>query len=237
MNWRSRLMRRGEVRNQGTGRARRRAVAARLEELESRIVLSSMVTEGGELVIQGTENADRVTVEFNPGLINHYFDDNLVVTETTGTTTRVSSHALYDVEQGWGLAGVRIVPRINRITFEGGAGHDWFRNDTSYNVNANGGSGNDTLIGGEGNDVLEGGTGTDRLEGRDGYDHLDGGFDGVRDELIGGLGGDTFVQHYRQRAFSTGYYPVFYYYAAEDTLRDVSSDGPADQVAEVYHVK
>ena len=57
-----------------------------------------------------------------------------------------------------------------------------------------GGGGNDILFGGLGDDNLKGGTGADALYGGFGNDVLDGGgADGSRDVLVGGPGGDTFI--------------------------------------------
>ncbi len=75
-------------------------------------------------------------------------------------------------------------------------------------VLADGGTGNDTitgasqlaarvalsLLGGEGNDTLIGGAGRDTLEGGEGDDQLDSSQNDRRqDQLIGGMGADTFV--------------------------------------------
>lgn len=75
---------------------------------------------------------------------------------------------------------------LGNDTLIGGAG-----NDSLY-----GNDGDDVISGGVGNDSLNGGFGSDRLEGGDGSDTLDGG-DGTRgnDVLIGGLGGDLFIDY------------------------------------------
>jgi Ca2+-binding RTX toxin-like protein len=52
-----------------------------------------------------------------------------------------------------------------------------------------GGPGRDRLWGGRGNDVLRGGTGVDRLRGQNGDDRLRA-KDGLRDDVVGGLGFD-----------------------------------------------
>jgi VCBS repeat-containing protein len=53
--------------------------------------------------------------------------------------------------------------------------------------------GDDILSGAAGQDMLNGGEGADILLGGDGNDYLDGGWDTVRDILIGGAGDDTYI--------------------------------------------
>ncbi len=106
----------------------------------------------------------------------------------------------------------------------GGDGDDWMYGGTDADLlngdkgwdNLYGEDGDDWLIGGEGDDWLDGGTGhdllqglagndrhdelfggggTDSLLGGRGNDRLDGGNDKKVDQLTGGTGSDTFVQH------------------------------------------
>jgi len=91
----------------------------------------------------------------------------------------------------------------------GGAGwdHIWGddRDNFLYGNGGNdflyGGAGNDWLYGGANDDQLFGEAGLDHLDGEGGNDYLDGGFDGVRDELRGNTGTDTFVDN-QTRALS-----------------------------------
>jgi Ca2+-binding RTX toxin-like protein len=78
---------------------------------------------------------------------------------------------------------------VRQIVFHGGAGDDYFVNQTAIPCIAYGDDGDDTLIGGSGNDVLLGGAGNDVLNGGDGNDILYGG-DG-NDRLFGGKGADV----------------------------------------------
>ena len=86
---------------------------------------------------------------------------------------------------------------VTSIQFVGGAGNDYFRNDTRIYTKAWGGAGNDTLYGGSAGDYLNGGDGNDYLDGRSGNDRL-WGFNGSdriygsygNDELVGGNGND-----------------------------------------------
>ncbi len=89
--------------------------------------------------------------------------------------------------------------QVNSIVFLGRSGDDWFRNDTAIRAQANGHSGNDTLIGGSDSDQLRGGEGNDRIYGNGGNDSIysDQGDDFVRggdgnDQIFGGLGRDRF---------------------------------------------
>ncbi len=70
----------------------------------------------------------------------------------------------------------------------GGTGNDTILGNSANNV-LNGNAGNDTISGGAGNDTLNGGAGTDTLNGGDGTDTLNGG-DGT-DTLNGDAGNDT----------------------------------------------
>src|SRR4051812_40893061 len=65
--------------------------------------------------------------------------------------------------------------QVKSIEFLGGAGNDWFENDTGIKSSAWGGAGADHLAGGGGNDLLVGNGGDDTLEGRGGDDDLRGG--------------------------------------------------------------
>jgi hypothetical protein len=85
----------------------------------------------------------------------------------------------------------------------GGFGNDTLRGGQG-NDELRGSLGNDRLYGGAGHDRLLGDSGRDGLFGEGGYDwlyggadgdYLDGGRDGIKDDLIGGTGYDTLVQH------------------------------------------
>ena len=65
--------------------------------------------------------------------------------------------------------------RISEIVFNGYAGDDSFTNNTHYDSQAHGGSGDDVLMGGGGSDILNGDRGNDHLSGYGGADQLNGG--------------------------------------------------------------
>ena len=84
--------------------------------------------------------------------------------------------------------GSLVTGDANDNTFTGGLGSDRFT----------GGAGADTLIGGKGIDSLTGGAGADRLEGGLGGTSTDS------EQLMGGMGADTYVYHYKRGTRSDG---------------------------------
>lgn len=167
-----------------------RRATLRFEPLEGREMLAADVTlyDSGDLVLRGDDWGNSALVSYSGSYVRAAIDN---------------------LEQYYEVASVR------RIFFEGYGGNDAFQNDTYVFSQANGGSGNDSLVGGwsidylygEGNnDVLHGRGGGDRLVGgtdhdslfggddvdelfgEDGYDNLYGG-DGD-DDLVGGSGND-----------------------------------------------
>jgi len=102
------------------------------------------------------------------------------------------------------------VANLRQVTVEGGAGNDFIDGSAQLNGRISlvleGGADNDVLLGGAGKDILRGGDGCDNLDGGrgedvlaggNGYDTLDGGNDRVQDVVLGGSGGDTFVNRVR----------------------------------------
>ncbi|WP_322975072.1 calcium-binding protein [Aporhodopirellula aestuarii] len=73
---------------------------------------------------------------------------------------------------------------VNEIIFDGGAGADWFLNQTNIPSQLFGGNGRDFLIGGDAADHIEGGDGDDLIYGRGSTDVLFG--DDGDDEIHGG---------------------------------------------------
>ncbi len=127
--------------------------------------------EDGNLVIAGTDNADRIILSFGAGVqvrINgapkgNFNVSNKVIVYGNGgnDTITVSGSVRQDME------------------FYGGEGNDYLA----------GGNGNDLLDGGDGSDRLLGGGGIDTLMGGEGNDRLQGGVG--NDLLFGDAGNDT----------------------------------------------
>jgi Ca2+-binding RTX toxin-like protein len=126
---------------------------------------------GGDLVITGSRDDDRVQVELTHG-------GQQVVVEAGGQRIGQFDTAAVGTIHFTGLAGDDVLvvdPRVTATVFaDGGAGDDVLV----------GGGGNNVLVGGSGNDVLVGGAGRDVLIGGDGRDFLFGG--GNDDILVGG---------------------------------------------------
>jgi Ca2+-binding RTX toxin-like protein len=125
----------------------------------------------GVVKIQGTDAGDSASISYYPGANNY-----IKVTLNQGSTSTSRVYPVY---------------AVNRITFEGGAGNDYFRNSTSIPSSANGGEGDDQLTGGFGNNSLNGNDGNDGLYGRGGNDYLNGG-EG-NDRMFGNGGNDYLI--------------------------------------------
>lgn len=170
-------------------RRRTRAAAIRVEGLEGRRLLTGSATlnAAGQLIINGTNYADTVTVGKS--------GSQIVVIQYSSDLTKSA--------RAFSAAQVKV------IGFQGYGGNDTFNNLTAINSAALGGSGSDLLFGGygrnyldggDGNDVLIGGPLADTLYGGGGQDVLDGGAGndelhggGDNDVLIGGAGNDLLL--------------------------------------------
>jgi Ca2+-binding RTX toxin-like protein len=135
----------------------------------------------GDLVINGTDAADRVIVS-QGGLGLTVRINNKLFNAPTFTGNIVINGGLQNDNITIG-GGVMTATIIN-----GGDGNDYIAgggaNDTLI-----GGLGNDRLLAGNGNDVLQGGDGNDTLDGGAGDDNLQG--DIGNDLLSGGAGNDV----------------------------------------------
>lgn len=199
---------------------RRRSIRkepAMIETCEPRTVMAAnlmaSVSEAGVLTIEGTDNADHITVrEVDVQIviegIQIAVNGKLVNSVATSSIHRIEVNSLGGndrVELAGSAHGrhrtINIPSVINggdgndslfggaaNDTIDGGAGNDV--------INGNGGA--DTIIGGTGNDRLRGGLGNDSLSGGDGDDRVDGGIgadvlqgDAGKDSLRGSLGNDT----------------------------------------------
>lgn len=139
----------------------------------------SVKSRDGYLSIIGTDHRDRVTVESPESGV-------LKVTSETTINGVKSGEKIQTFNEN----------TVSRIIFAGGAENDIFRNETSLDVRAWGGSGNDGLVGGTGDDQLEGGRGNDSIDGGFGDDTYifsgsDLGEDSVYDLFGNGVGRDT----------------------------------------------
>lgn len=155
-----------------------------IEGVESRR-LFSVVLDGRELEITGTESADVINV-----WLNRF--GTRVITSINGEESSVPARRVRSIEID-ALGGDDVVTVWETLTadtdIDAGAGNDIVHGG-SGNDDIDGGPGNDTLYGHAGRDELEGGEGSDRILGASGRDTLEGG--PGQDVLIGGSGGDAF---------------------------------------------
>lgn len=140
-----------------------------IESLEQRRMLSvsSSLSKGGTLDVEGTRRADTITLSKT--------NDGRVDVSVNGV------HAFYS-------SG-----RVKRVLVNGGLGSDDMAVSNGNGGIAAprtlvGGGGDDTLVGAKGADSIEGDAGDDSIDGRDGNDTESGG-DGD-DTLVGGNGDD-----------------------------------------------
>lgn len=135
------------------------------------------------------------SISFDPGtgIVSAFgsaVNDHLTVTEVAPSNISVAFDG--------GPSRVFTVAELAEVKFWGGAGDDYFANETSLPSFFGGHTGNDTFLGGSGNDRVMAGDGEDVVDGRAGDDYLDGGNgndtlygrDG-NDELHGWFGDDT----------------------------------------------
>ena len=204
----------------------RTANRARLgcEGLEAREVPAATVTatlSGGVLFVEGTEQADAITVSqsgmtisvagrsFNSWSVNRVtvvaFAGDDVVTNNAVKPIWAHGGSGTDTLQG-GIMDDTLIGGDGGDTLKGGSGNDTLKGAqeglqneyTGTNDVLDGQDGNDTLYGGWGDDILIGGWGSDRLYGEIGNDTLKGAqkdlqdeYAGADDTLVGGDGNDT----------------------------------------------
>lgn len=138
----------------------------RVEQLESRSLLSAVTLVGGTLEIEGTGRADRIDVKLGTNT------GELVVTRNQQVTSFPLS-------------------AVSRIEIDAFNGNDLITVDEAITLptDIDAGRGNDTVFGGSGPDDIDGGSGNDRLLGRGGDDNVDG--EAGNDFVSGGEGNDT----------------------------------------------
>lgn len=210
----------------------------RVESLEDRRMCAlpgiSYDPATGVLVIQGTPGDDVVAVSYDPQLQKGYVSVEL------GGVQKVPGPS-------YPFKGV-----LKKIEFYGNEGNDTFKNNTNVACFADGGAGNDTLYGGGANDILFGGLGNDRLYGRGGNDslygnggadYLDGGegddvlvggYDGCKDEYLGGPGHDIFFMYYGPNGLEQE--QLDDYQSGEDMLQILPKPGWSDKSGTVQKI-
>lgn len=140
-----------------------------------------------EIVFNGLESADRVTLSG----VNRSFRGSLTIDGGDGNDSiTVSSLIQTGVQLLGGDGNDTLVAGSGNDTVDGGAGRDDLRGGAGNDL-LRGGADNDTLSGGIGDDTLGGGAGNDRLNGDNGNDALSGG-EG-NDSIYGGNGNDTLL--------------------------------------------
>ncbi len=179
------------------------------ESLENRTMLTASLGADGLLNIEGTADADEISVRvegenivvnengeetsFAAADVDQIFadlgegDDRFIIRRGVDVPATVDGGAGNDVIVGGSAGDIlnggegddRIHGRSGDDTIDGGEGDD----------RLNGGRGDDNLIGGDGDDCMRGGSGDDIAEGNDGDDHIKGG--SGDDEISGGLGDDN----------------------------------------------
>jgi hypothetical protein len=120
----------------------------------------------------GSDSVD-VSLDANTGVLSilgSNATDNVRVSRTSGQVI-VSVSSSYDGKTTT-FKQIFDAAKVASILFNGNAGDDHFKNETTLPVVANGGEGDDTLIGGSAADKLQGGQGDDRLLGGRGNDRL-----------------------------------------------------------------
>ncbi len=161
------------------------------DEASFTIVVSPIAVIDGDLVVAGTDGADRI-----------------ILSGSGGGTVRINNRpykmpAFTGGIVVFGLAGndtITVDGSIpSSVTLYGGEGADYLTGGKGDDT-LDGGDGNDRLLGGNGNDVLMGGSGADRISGGNGDDwgYGDDGNDQVQgdagnDTLEGGTGTDNLV--------------------------------------------
>lgn len=160
------------------------------------------LADAESLVIDGTEAADRINLNFgNPGansLTEIVVSGKLGNDKINVTSVAASLNGLVMVNGDDGhdtiavtstvRSTVKISGGLGRDTLTGGAGRDWIHGGPNNDL-IDGGSGDDTLNGGGGSDVVYGRNGNDLMLGGSGEDYLNGG--NGDDTADGGEGADV----------------------------------------------
>lgn len=171
-----------------------------VESLEGRELLAgSVYVSDGTLYITGTKQGDFVLIrnfngtEFTVDRNCPSFHPRQIDVFRYADVHRIVFHGLDGRDT---FENRTVIP----VVAYGGKGNDWlesvYSTDTQYLY---GGADDDDLFGGDGDDFLYGDAGRDRLVGLRGKDYLNGGRDGVKDQMEGREGADTFVRYETER--------------------------------------
>jgi Ca2+-binding RTX toxin-like protein len=184
-----------------------RAVQPVIEELETRQMLSAVLSAKGTLVADGGSGADTIVISRDPRR------SSKIRVTINGVGAKFSSASVKRIEmygeggadrltlddsrgvisaRGATLMGEAgndtLVGGLAAVTFDGGDDNDSILGSSKADLMM-GGAGNDTLIGGKGNDLASGGAGSDMIHGSTGNDMLYG--DAAGDTIFGEAGDDT----------------------------------------------
>ena len=185
--------------------------------------------EGGDgfdefSVVLSEDAASTVEVTAENGKVYLSIDGNLIEIDGIEDLTFVGGAAGTSITLG-DLSGTALAQET--ITFQGGAGSDYFygRSDIHHQV-IYGNGGNDTLSGGKANDEIYGGDGDDRIFGQEGNDYLDGG--AGADYMSGGRGADTYIVDNVGDVVSDNFSNIFIQSGGDHVLASVSYTLVAD---------
>lgn len=168
--------------------ARERSWNARIETLESRLLLhASASLSGGLLSIVGSAHRDELSVLLDEG------SSQVVVRNSESEVGRFALAGVLaiDIESGGGFDSVVVDSRLTQAArIDGGSGDDLIRAGSGPTTIL-GGQGNDRLFGGRAGDSIAGGEGKDKIRGGGGADSIEGG--AGSDSLWGGEGNDSIL--------------------------------------------
>jgi Ca2+-binding RTX toxin-like protein len=185
--------------------------ALALEQLEDRVMLSSVVESGGVVTLRGSAAEDFITLYGNENetAFTVSINNDASLTQTFQNAD-VSKVVVYANDGDDEIRNTLVIPTdvfgndgddtiwggFVDDRLYGGAGADVLRARSGDDF-VSGSDGDDTLLGADGDDLLYGGDGHDLIYGQDGEDYLNGqtGDDRLRggegdDELLGGSGND-----------------------------------------------
>jgi Ca2+-binding RTX toxin-like protein len=176
----------------------------KFERLENRWMMAADIDlDGDELIVEGTNNDDHITIEPTTIVDNGDSEDGVLVTIRAGYNGPVLLQESFELD------------RIDELVVSALDGNDYVVNSTNIPGTFYGGDDNDTLKGGLADDEIYGQAGDDRIVGNQG-----------NDDLAGGVGNDK----YSFQLYSTLESDVVYEDASLDTdlLDFFAFDGPVN---------